>query len=125
MARILIIDDDPDTRLMLEEILKSACHQTVTAADGKEGVKQYLANPADLVITDIFMPDQDGFQTITELRKQFPSVSIIAISGKDSVVGILSIARTLGAVGVLQKPFTPAQLLTAADNALRSKPPGT
>jgi DNA-binding response OmpR family regulator len=124
MARILIIDDDADTRLMLEEILKPAGHQIVTAADGKEGVKQYLANPADLVITDIFMPDQDGFQTIAELRKQFPAVSIIAISGKDSVVGILSIARTLGAVDVLQKPFTPAQLLTAADNALRKKPPG-
>ena len=124
MARILIIDDDPDTRSMLEDVLKSARHQTVTAADGKEGVKQYLANPADLVITDIFMPNQDGFQTIAELRKQFPAVSIIAISGKDSVAGILSIARTLGATEVLQKPFTPAQLLTAADNALRRQPPG-
>ena len=124
MARILIIDDDPDTRLMLEDILKPAGHQTITAADGKEGVKQYLASPADLVITDIFMPDQDGFQTILELRRQFPTVSIIAISGKDSVVGILSIAHTLGAAEVLQKPFTPAQLLTAADNALRRQPPG-
>jgi DNA-binding response OmpR family regulator len=125
MARILIIDDDADTWLMLEEILKSARHQTVTAADGKEGVKQYLANPADLVITDIFMPDQDGFQTIAELRKQFPTVSIIAISGKDSVAGILSIARTLGAAEVLQKPFTPAQLLSAADKVLRTQSPAS
>src|SRR5215471_7247672 len=97
MARILIIDDDADTRSLLEEVLKSARHQTVTAADGKEGYRQYLANPADLVITDMFMPGKDGFETIVELRKQFPAVSIIAMTGKDSAGDILSVANILGA----------------------------
>jgi DNA-binding response OmpR family regulator len=119
MARILIIDDDPDTRALLEDTLKSASHQTITAADGKQGLEKYLASPADLVITDMFMPDQDGFQTIVELRKQFPAVSIIAMSGKASAMDILSIAQILGAAEVLQKPFTPAQLLSAADRVLR------
>jgi DNA-binding response OmpR family regulator len=123
MARILIIDDDPDTRALLEDTLKSASHQTVTAADGKQGLEKYLASPADLVITDMFMPDQDGFQTIVELRKQFPTVSIIAMSGKASAMDILSIAQILGAVEVLQKPFTPAQLLSAADRVLRKVSP--
>ena len=118
MARILIIDDDPDTRSMLEDVLKSASHQTFTAADGKEGLKQYLANPADLVITDMFMPDKDGFETIVELRKKFPTLSIIAMTGKDSATDILSIAQILGAAEVLQKPFTPAQLLSATDKVL-------
>jgi DNA-binding response OmpR family regulator len=92
--------------------------------NGKEGVKQYLANPTDLVITDMFMPEKDGFETIVELRKQFPTVSIIAISGKDSVTDILSIAHILGAAEVLQKPFTAAQLLTATDKVLRMQSPG-
>jgi DNA-binding response OmpR family regulator len=109
---------------MLADILKSARHQTVTAADGKEGLSHYLANPADLVITDMFMPDTDGFEVIVELRKKFPTVSIIAISGKDSVNDILSIAHILGAAEVLQKPFTPAQLLSATDKVLRTQSPG-
>ena len=124
MARILIIDDDADTRSLLEEVLKSARHQTVTAADGKEGFREYLANPADLVITDMFMPEKDGFETIVELRKQFPAVSIIAMTGKDSAGDILSIAHILGAAEVLRKPFTPAQLLSAADKVLRTQSPG-
>ena len=124
MARILIIDDDADTRSLLEEVLKSARHQTVTSADGKEGFREYLANPADLVITDMFMPEQDGFETIVELRKQFPAVSIIAMTGKDSAGDILSIANILGAAEVLQKPFSPAQLLSAADKVLRTQSPG-
>jgi DNA-binding response OmpR family regulator len=119
MARILIIDDDPDTRALLEDTLKSARHETFTAADGREGLKQYLASPADLVITDMFMPDQDGFQTIVELRKQFPTLAIIAMSGKASAMDILSIAQILGAAEVLQKPFTAAQLLSATDKVLR------
>ena len=125
MARILIIDDDPDTRSMLEDILKSASHQTFTAADGKEGLKQYLANPADLVITDMFMPDKDGFETIVELRKKFPTLSIIAMTGKDSPTDILSIAQILGAAEVLQKPFTPAQLLSATDKVLARESTGS
>jgi DNA-binding response OmpR family regulator len=125
MARILIIDDDPDTRSMLEDILKSASHQTFTAADGKEGLKQYLANPTDLVITDMFMPDKDGFETIVELRKKFPTLSIIAMTGKDSPTDILSIAQILGAAEVLQKPFTPAQLLSATDKVLARESTGS
>ena len=124
MARILIIDDDPDIRSMLEDVLKSAQHQTITAADGKEGLTQFLASPTDLVITDMFMPDKDGFETIVELRKQFPSTSIIAMTGKDAAVDILSIAQILGAAEVLQKPFTPAQLLSATDKALRRESTG-
>ena len=124
MARILIIDDEPDTRSMLEEMLKSARHQTVSAAGGKEGLKQYLATPADLVITDIFMPNQDGFETILELRKRFPTLSIIAMSGKAEAANMLSMAQKLGAVETLQKPFTPAELLSAVDKALRRESTG-
>jgi DNA-binding response OmpR family regulator len=123
MARILIIDDDPDTRSMLQDMLKLAHHETVTAADGKQGIKQHLATPADVVITDLFMPDQDGFETIVELRKKFPTVAIIAMSGKAVAANMLSIAQKLGAAEVLQKPFLSIELLSAVDRALRRESP--
>jgi CheY-like chemotaxis protein len=119
MARILIIDDEPVTRAMLQEMLKQAGHETVSAVNGTEGVKQYLDKPADLVITDLFMPEKDGLEVIKELRMQFPAVAIIAMSGKAVGGKMLSVAHALGAVEVLQKPFTSVELLSIVDKVLR------
>src|SRR5260370_6370769 len=66
MVRILVIDDDADMRAMLEQTLNSAGHEVALAADGREGVEQYRREPADLVITDIYMPHQEGLDTIIE-----------------------------------------------------------
>jgi len=118
MPRILVIDDDPDMRALLEQTLKSAGHEVELAADGREGVAQYRANKADLVITDLYMPRQEGLETITELRKHFPEVAIIAVSGRDTALTMLSIAQKLGAMEVLQKPFDVKVLLAAVDKAL-------
>jgi CheY-like chemotaxis protein len=118
MARILVIDDDADTQALLERILRSVGHRVVPAADGREGVGQYSAQPADLVITDLYMPNQEGLETIRELRRRFPEVVIIAISGKPEAATMLSIAHTLGAVAVLQKPFVAEELLAAVGKAL-------
>src|SRR5271167_263239 len=101
MARILVIDDDPDMRAMLEQTLKSAGHEVILAADGREGVLRHGTSPADLVITDIYMPKQDGLETIREFRRRFPKVSIIAMSGRALAATMLSIAQDLGAVAVL------------------------
>ena len=118
MARILVIDDDADMRALLEQTLKSAGHEVALAADGRKGVEQYRTKPADLVITDIFMPNQEGLETIMELRRSFPEVAIVAMSGR--VPGtMLSIAQKLGAVEVLQKPFVAEELLLAVARALR------
>jgi CheY-like chemotaxis protein len=121
MARILIIDDEPVTRAMVEEMLKLADHETVSAADGIEGLKQFLARPSDLVITDLFMPEKDGLEVIKELRMRFPKVAIIAISGKPIAGKMLSVAHTLGAVEVLQKPFTSVELLSIVEKVLRNE----
>jgi DNA-binding response OmpR family regulator len=123
MARILVIDDDPDTRAMLEQILKAAGHEVILAADGREGLERYRASPADLVITDIYMPKQDGLETIREFRKHFPEVSIIAMSGRALAVTMLSIARDLGAVAVLHKPFAADELIAAVAKALGGQSP--
>jgi DNA-binding response OmpR family regulator len=105
-------------RSLLEEVLKLAGHEVSLAADGREGMKQHRANPADLVITDIYMPNQHGLETIRELRTRFPEVAIIAMSGKPDSGTVLSVAKTLAAVGILRKPFVAEELLAAVGNAL-------
>src|SRR5215469_11758787 len=118
MAGILIIDDDPDTRDLLKMTLEAAGHQITVAADGSEGVQAYRVNKADLVIMDLYMPGQEGLETIKQLRMEFPEVRIIAMSGKPTGGTMLSVAQRLGAVAVLNKPFLPAELLSAVEQAL-------
>jgi len=120
MARILIIDDDDNLRALLGQVLTSAGHEVVLAADGKEGVNLYRAAPADLVVTDLFMPGQEGLETIVELRREFPGVAIIAMSGKTIASKVLPAAERLGAVGTLEKSFSADELLLAVDKALRA-----
>ena len=121
MARILVIDDEADMRTMLEQMLGAIGHEVVLAADGKEGVALYRANPADLVILDLVMPVQEGLETIARLRKEFPSVTIVAMSGKTAAATMLTVARRLGAFATLQKPFLPEQLSNVVEEALRSQ----
>jgi CheY-like chemotaxis protein len=118
MARVLVIDDDLDMRMLLEETLKSAGHEVVLASDGKEGLAMYRTKPADVVITDIYMPEKGGLETIIELRQSYPDVPIIALSGTGAARAMLSIAQKFGAVGVLQKPFAAQDLIDIVKNAL-------
>jgi two-component system, chemotaxis family, chemotaxis protein CheY len=112
------MDDDADVRLVLADNLRSAGHTVSLAADGQEGMRKFRADPADLVITDIFMPAKEGLETILELRRLVPNLPIIAISGRPVGSTMLCIARHLGAVATLQKPFSRDELLSAVEQAL-------
>ena len=118
MAYILVIDDDPDTREVLQSTLESAGHEVTLCSDGNQGVQQYRSKQADLVITDLYMPGQEGLETIKQLRIEFPDVRIVAISGKPSGGPMLSVAQRLGAAATLAKPFLPEELLKAVEQAL-------
>ena len=122
MAQILIIDDEVEERRMLQEILTGAGHRVITAADGRDGVRRFRAEPADLVITDLFMPNQDGIETIMKLHKEAPGIAIIAMSGRAISRTMLAIGKSLGAVGILQKPYTPEELFAVVDQALAERP---
>jgi CheY-like chemotaxis protein len=111
-ARILVVDDEDEVRLSLRRMLESAGYEVLEASDGQEAMKVCRSRPLDLVITDIFMPGQEGMETIQALRREFPSVKIIAITGKASEV-YLKTARLLGAQATLQKPLRLDPLLEA------------
>ena len=110
--RILVIDDSEIDRMVIEEILTQAGYEVISASDGKEGLERFNANPTDLVITDMVMPEKMGIDVIWELKKEYPDLKIIAMSS-GSYLGPeieLSMARTLEAY-TITKPFDPAKVL--------------
>ena len=124
MASVLIIDDDDVARAVLLRTLTMAGHEAIGARDGMEGMARFRDHsahsppdrPIDLVITDIFMPNQEGLATIMELRRASPSLlKIIAISGGGAraSLDVLPVAEALGAHRTLRKPFTPAEVMEA------------
>jgi CheY-like chemotaxis protein len=116
MAQILVIDDDEMLQRVLKEILRFLGHEVRQALDGREGVRLCRESPPDVVLTDIMMPEQDGLQTIRELRRFCPEVKIIAMSGGSHVLpelDALSFATRFGARQILQKPFAQDQLRAA------------
>jgi len=121
MARILIIDDDEHVRSVLQKMLVRAGYEVVSAANGKQGIRIFNENPTDLVITDILMPVMPGSRLISILRKEHPTVKIIAISGGGSMNqpgGFLTLARDLGAHQILTKPLKFDDLIAAVEEAL-------
>jgi CheY-like chemotaxis protein len=120
MARILVIDDDARTLRTIRRVLELARHEVVEARNGKVGISLYREKPADLVITDMIMPEVDGVETINKLRQDYPEVKIIAISGggRTEPGAYLRAAENLGAVLTLTKPFGKTELLRAVEEVL-------
>jgi CheY-like chemotaxis protein len=120
MARILIVDDEPDILIILERMLRKLDHEIVLAANGREAVRRLQELPIDLVITDLIMPESEGIETIAVIRKRWPDVKIIAMSGggRQSPMPYLAVAATLGADATLAKPFDRAALTEALQRVL-------
>ena len=119
MAQILIIDDEEKFRHVLKEILEFAGHEVLEANDGAEALKVYSSFRAELVMTDINMPGKDGIETIMELRREYPGVKIIAMSGGSVGNSRIEMAKYLGADRTLDKPFYTREILDAVDLLLK------
>jgi len=115
MARILVIDDDVLVLDMLYESLTREGYDVLRASNGEEGLKLYREEPVDLIITDLFMPEKEGIETIIELRQDFPDVKIIAISGGGRIgtKDYLQMAKIFGVQRTFTKPVAREQLLDA------------
>ena len=120
MGRIMVVEDDKSVRELLREILKRAGHDVMAAGNGKEALSLYKKSPADLIITNILMPEKEGLETIQELRRENPDIKIIAISGGGQIgpADYLEVARRFGAMRTFSKPFDRKELLKAVDDLL-------
>lgn len=124
MAHILVIDDEADVRRIMRRHLETAGHQVVEAGDGKGGLNVYRENPVDLVITDLFMPEKDGLETIRELRRTYKDSRILVVTGiqPGGPFDFRAHAVLLGAQRTLTKPFTREELLDAVRDMLAIEP---
>ncbi len=120
MARVLVVEDDPDLRRVAAVALEHAGHVVRVAADGAEALRMFRAEPADLVLTDFHMPNQDGLQLIMMLRTLAPEVPLILMSGGDrsAQLGLLGTMRLLDVTATLAKPFSLQELYDTVEAAL-------
>lgn len=111
---VLIVDDNADMRSFVKIVLERAGFEAQVAADGERALDLQRAHPADVLITDIFMPERDGIELIHQFKTAFPQVKIIAMSGggRISKRDYLPLAADIGADLVLRKPFAAETLLT-------------
>jgi CheY-like chemotaxis protein len=105
--RVLVIDDDPEMRTLIRRFLHDMSIDVAEAEDGDQGLALLTLGQVDLVVTDILMPGKDGVETIIEIRRRFPDVKIVAMSGGGRVKNMefLELAGKIGASATLNKPF--------------------
>ena len=119
--RLLVADDNEDMRLSMKLLLERAGYDVATASDGNEALELQRESPRDVLITDIFMPDADGLETIDRFKREFPAVKILAMSaggGRMKSLRYLSLAGVAGADATLAKPFESAVLLETLEGLL-------
>ena len=122
MARILVVDDEPQARVLLASVLRDELgHEVVFASDGEAATERYGQINPDLVITDLVMPQLSGIPTIEHLKAVYPASKIIAISGKAAEQ--LEDAEIAGALAALEKPFRRDELVATVERALAERNP--
>jgi len=111
--RVLVVDDDDDVRTALRRMFESAGYEVLEAANGRVAMQVCAEHRPELLLVDIFMPEQEGIETIQAVRRQFPDSKIVAVSGKAGRV-YLRMAKLLGAQATLEKPLRLETVLETA-----------
>jgi CheY-like chemotaxis protein len=120
MARILVVDDEAAIREVIVRVLEAEDHVAYCAADGIECLRALENTPVDLIILDVFMPKQDGIETLRQVRRSNPDTRILVMStsGQVGKFDPLEAALKLGADAVLEKPFNTGRLRRAVRDVL-------
>jgi DNA-binding response OmpR family regulator len=123
--RVLVIEDDEDFRNLVLRWFRDCGIEAAGAANGAQALALQRSHPARVIVTDIFMPEMEGIETIHKLRKEFPEVRIIAMSGRDPRLrfDVFDVAREVGAVRTFKKPFRFEELVAAVREL--AAPPAT
>jgi CheY-like chemotaxis protein len=118
---ILLVDDDVTLLQTIGTQIRLAGFDTVLSSSAVTAIQVLKDQPIDLVIMDLFMPDRDGIETITDIRMDWPDLPIIAMSGGWRTIGadtVLDMALAIGVQSALAKPFDRATLVAAIEAAL-------
>lgn len=120
MTRVLVADDDHDLRVALRAALELEGYEVEAVSDGERAMQAHEKRPADVLITDLFMPERDGFETLKYFRSRNPGIWIVVISGwkRAQKADHLAVALQAGADVVLRKPFTLRELLEKLRNCV-------
>jgi CheY-like chemotaxis protein len=110
---IILAEDNEDQRLALRLALEQQGYAVREAADGQQALSMQRARPASVLITDIFMPEADGFELLDSLRTEFPATKVIVVSGGGTRItrDYLASAKLMGVDATLEKPFRVETLL--------------
>ena len=120
--RIMIADDNPDTLSFMQVALEQAGYEVQTAPEGAQALALLAKRPADLLITDVFMPGQDGIETLRDCKIRFPQTRIIVMSaggGSGRKLDYLPAAALIGADATLRMPINVDQLLDTVREVLQ------
>ena len=120
-TNILVVDDNPDLGLTLKMALELEGYKASLATTGSEALALQRQTPAHVVITDIFMPESDGFEVIDAVRRRFPQTRIVVISGGAKLAKreYLLDAALMDVDAILPKPFDVEALLQTLDSIQR------
>ena len=122
LARVLLVDDDPALLEMLGRTLERAGFTVITAVHGADALAQMGQLSADIVVTDIMMPEMDGFELIRKLHAKWPHLPIVAMSGIDDTPNFRNLALKFGAKAALSKPVNRAHLVEVMQEIMRADP---
>ena len=120
MRAILVIDDDASVREVVSQMLRMEGHEVAIAENGREAIDLIGRRRFDLVITDLIMPEKEGIETISEIRRGDQDIPILAISGGGRLgpADYLETARYIGADATLAKPFARQELIATIESLL-------
>lgn len=116
---ILVVDDEPDIRELVKDILEDEGYRVVIAGDGIEARNAFSTASPNLVLLDIWMPDVDGISLLKEFKQQDPTVTIVMMSGHGTIETAVEATR-LGAYDFIEKPLSMAKLLRSIELAIES-----
>lgn len=120
MSRILLVDDHEPVCLSLQAMIKGMGHETLFATTGRQALAMHKQSPVDVLVTDIFMPDMDGYELIQKFKHDYPDVKVVAMSGgipRSPGGPYLEVAGKFGAQWLLRKPFSATRLIEVISEA--------
>jgi DNA-binding response OmpR family regulator len=121
---ILVVDDDPILREIASQMLAAHGYDCRLAEDGEIALAALRAAPADLVVLDMIMPNKEGIETLREIKREWPHISVLMISAGTRAMAapsLLSMAMALGADEVIEKPLYSETFIAAVRRALRDR----